>query len=260
MKQFAPLLERINQKLDLPQPAKSRILLEIAADLEDLYEYYRSQGLDENEARQRSEEKFDMTDDAVKELISIHQSLFKRLFDKLSQQAQSRWERILLFVSLLIITAMTANTIFMTKFFNYASHFVWLPVALTISGLAIALTKYYSIFIKKEHQIKTIRKGLPLLFFIGSSSLVFSIFGYCYEIYRAGEYSIFMHWFLMIIISPSAKNTGFDLFKLYEFMVRSSSLMLFGIFSFMLISIIWYGLTIKSIQIEKNELNQWLNQ
>ncbi len=38
---------------DLPQPAKSRILLEMAADLEDLYEVYREQGLGDEVAEAR---------------------------------------------------------------------------------------------------------------------------------------------------------------------------------------------------------------
>ncbi len=47
MNRFAPLLKSINARLDLPQPTKSRIILEIASDLEDMYQFYQSQGPDE---------------------------------------------------------------------------------------------------------------------------------------------------------------------------------------------------------------------
>ena len=58
MTRFAPLLKSINDRLDLPQPTKSRIILEIAADLEDLYQFYQNQGMNESEAAQKAEEKF----------------------------------------------------------------------------------------------------------------------------------------------------------------------------------------------------------
>ena len=35
MKRFTSLMQEIEAKIDLPQPVKSRILLEIASDLDD---------------------------------------------------------------------------------------------------------------------------------------------------------------------------------------------------------------------------------
>ena len=50
MSRFALLLTEIDERLNLHQPAKGRILLEIAADIHDLFDYYQSCGM--NEARQ----------------------------------------------------------------------------------------------------------------------------------------------------------------------------------------------------------------
>ena len=44
MKQFTPILKRINERLNLPQPTKSRIILEITCDLEDAYDFYLENG------------------------------------------------------------------------------------------------------------------------------------------------------------------------------------------------------------------------
>jgi len=60
MTQFTPILKRINERLDLPQPTKSRIILEIASDLEDTFRFYLQKGLDEQESFQKAEEKFDL--------------------------------------------------------------------------------------------------------------------------------------------------------------------------------------------------------
>ena len=54
MKQFTSLLKNLNSKIDLPQPKKSRMLLEIAADLNDMYNYYLAKGLTETEAVSRA--------------------------------------------------------------------------------------------------------------------------------------------------------------------------------------------------------------
>ena len=50
MSRFADTLRLINQRLSLPEPAKSRVLLEIAADLEGLFEHYSANGRDDQEA------------------------------------------------------------------------------------------------------------------------------------------------------------------------------------------------------------------
>ena len=73
MKKFTLFLKSINERLSLPQPLKSQILLEVAGDLEDVYEFYKNKGLNEQEAMQKAEEKLDLTDEALSELIRVHQ-------------------------------------------------------------------------------------------------------------------------------------------------------------------------------------------
>jgi len=40
MEKFNSILKSISEKIELPQPMKSRILLEISADLNDTYELF----------------------------------------------------------------------------------------------------------------------------------------------------------------------------------------------------------------------------
>ena len=74
MSRFAEVLTRISAGLDLPQATRSRILLEMAGDLEDLYQHHRSQGLDEAQATRRAEEAFVASDEALKHLAHIHEA------------------------------------------------------------------------------------------------------------------------------------------------------------------------------------------
>ena len=50
MTRFRDILLRTSDRLELPQPVKSRILLEISADLEDIYDECVSRGMSGEEA------------------------------------------------------------------------------------------------------------------------------------------------------------------------------------------------------------------
>ncbi len=70
MSQFAPLIREIGEQLCVPQPARSRILLEISADLEDLSAHYRSQGLSPQAAATRTRETLALSGEALERLVS----------------------------------------------------------------------------------------------------------------------------------------------------------------------------------------------
>ncbi len=145
MTQFTSLLNNINEKLDLPQPAKSRILLEIAADLEDVYDTYIARGFTELEAIKKTEEKFDFTDEALTNLIKIHETPFRRWLVRISGQAQTRWERIMMTLLLIIIASLSIQTIFNSPFFLKSSRFIWPILGLLFSALGVAIYKAYTI-------------------------------------------------------------------------------------------------------------------
>lgn len=54
MNRFGARLREIHERIDLPQPLKSRIILEIASDMNDTYEELRGRGLGEEEAARRA--------------------------------------------------------------------------------------------------------------------------------------------------------------------------------------------------------------
>ena len=75
MSRFHSVLSQTGERLHLPKATKSLILVEIAADLEDLFQHYLERGLSEEEAAAKAEEKVDMTDEALVELVQIHSHL-----------------------------------------------------------------------------------------------------------------------------------------------------------------------------------------
>jgi hypothetical protein len=185
MSRFASLIRRTGEKLDVPQPARARVLLELAADLEDLYGLYRERGLDDSAAVRKVEEKFDVSDDALSQLVKLHRSVFRRWADRFSEQAQTLWERLLLVVIVIFIAVSIGPAFVSSTFFRDASAFIWVVTAIALIAVAFALAKSYQLYIKKDHGVRRLRTGLPSLLMLGCASIFTGWFGFIAGMYHA---------------------------------------------------------------------------
>jgi len=240
MNRFALLLKSINEKLDLPQPRKSRILLEIAADLEDLFDVYRTKGFSEAEAMRKAEEKFVLNEEAIFELIQIHESVFRRFLDKLSEQAKTRWERALLIVILLFIVAFGAKQTLTVQFFLQASKFIWLVLGIALSAAILSLAKFYNIYLEKDHRITKLHTGLPAFLFLAGASLVIGAYGLFIELYLSA----------CKMIDHAEKTFFFTI----QWLVKSSSLIVFSLLVAIFAALIWFIFYNKVKKIERAEI------
>ena len=258
MKQFTPLLERINDRLNLPQPTKSRILLEISADLEDLYRFYIGQGLSDNEAKQKSEEKIDLTDEALAELVNIHQTFFRRLMDKIGEQAQTQWERIILVFVFLIIVTLGGQSVISTRFFKQASLFVFPVLGIFFTVFLLSLHKFYFLYIKKDHQLDKLRNGLNAILFLGIMNLSIGVFGYIKELYSAGIQGLFFVSYLGFLITSYGPEASNELMLITQWMMKSSSLVMLCILVAIFTAMVWFILLNKVSIIEQAEASYLL--
>lgn len=252
MNRFAPILTKINDQLTLPQPAKSRILLEIAGDLNDLYHHYLDQGLDEDTARQKTLEKFALTDAALSELVQIHQSLLRRLMDRLSEQAQTRWERLVLTLVLLVIALVGANVILSEQFFLQASQYTW-PILIIFFGIiVIALVKFYQLYLKKDHTIRRLQSGIPIIFILGCTNIFLGVYGYIIELYTIKSTAMYSGLFDVIVtLLPSGAN---EFFNAVAGLSKLSSMAMVCVFVTLLTALILFMLIIKVKKIEQAEV------
>jgi hypothetical protein len=163
MSRFAAYIRSTAERLAVPQPARSRILLEMAADMEDLFALFLERGLDEEEARRRAVESFDLSDESLAELVAVHRNPVQRLLDSLSAEALARWEYALLTVLVLLTVLTSARLISGRQIFSDAGIFTW-PVLLTgLAALAVAAAKFYQLHIKQDHEYRRAARGLNLL-------------------------------------------------------------------------------------------------
>ena len=226
MSRFAGVLKRISDGLDLPQPTRSRILLEMAGDLEDLYEHHRDQGLDEEEALQRAEEAFVASDEALKHLARIHETS-GGLTDRVTRQVGSWWEKILLLIWLVAVILVAGAVITKVHFFVIISPFVWPIVGLAVAALAFTSWKLHQLFLRKPPDPRSFRSGLGVLLFAAAASLALAVCGFFYH----------LRWYAMRAWEGGPEHL-FGMFSAWTLAV--SSLMIIGLLTAIFTALVWF--------------------
>lgn len=260
MKHFVDVVQIINNKLDLPQPIKSRIILEIFADLEDMYQLYVQKGFNPMEAAKKAKEKIDLSSDALEQLINIHQSYFRKFLFKFSEQAQTLWERIILVVLFLIVTIAIIHAISTTPFLTNASLFIYPLMTIFICAILIVIYKIYQLFIKKDHEIPKLRIGMQALLSFSGISLFIGIFGYFVELFYAGDYALLLETKMSFLITIFNPNFDTILFQITNWAIRSSEMMMMCFSVTIFSALAWFFLINKIINIEQSEIEYLLKQ
>ncbi len=251
MKKFAYILRDLSEKLELPQPVKSRILLEVSADIEDFYYIQLDDGCTEDEAITKVEEKFIFTDESLSNLKEIHKTFYDRIVNKFSEHARNRWERMLLILTLLFITAYSGKQMLTMEFLRNASKFIWPVYGFGLIIVTIGLMKVYSLYIKKDHSINKLRSGLPELLLCGGFSIITGITGYFVELYQAGYYGILLDIDLFFVIPVFSSDS--PLLVMVESMISTSAMIMASLTVGLLTGLIWYILTNKVLKVEQAE-------
>lgn len=180
---FAPVLRRLGDALEVPHPARSRILQEIAADLEGLYELYRSRGLSEDDAAARAESALALSPEMLHELVEIHTPAYRRLFGRFSERGRRRGERALLLM-LVACMVLGGGTVLATQdVFADPSPFLWPVLTVGIGAAALAITKAFQLFVKKDHHPARLRSGLGALLVCAPVLVVTGLAGAVADLY-----------------------------------------------------------------------------
>jgi hypothetical protein len=253
MTQFHSLLKKINAQLDLPQPEKARIMMEIASDIEDLYDIYISKNVTEAEAIRLVQEKFDMDEQALHELISIHDSVFRKWMDRLSSQAQTRLEKIMLISVCMMVIVFGSQAVFQNPFFIQSSPFSRPIMVLCCCGLVQSAAIAYRLFIRKNHKRETLRSGLRPLFIMTCTAPLMGILGYFIELYQFGPYGVILGSKLLFVFKTNNAEFSRLLYLMTEWMLKSASMMMMCLFVTLVLATFLYILNNKVIAVEQAE-------
>ncbi|MCW8985379.1 MAG: hypothetical protein OQK55_08550 [Thermoanaerobaculales bacterium] len=180
MSRFNVFLHQTGERLALPRATRSLILVEIASDLEDLFQHYLQHGLSEKEAAAKAEEKVDMSDEALTELVRIHSDA-RGWSDRVARRVQPFWERIALALIVLFFIASTTLDHGMRPF-AHLTGFIW-----PIIGILLALVVSFIVQMTRfsDHQSpRRLRDSLATPLFLGAASVVVGFAGAGIELYR----------------------------------------------------------------------------
>lgn len=180
MSRFNVFLHRTGERLALPRTTRSLILVEIASDLEDLFQHYLQEGLSEVEAAAKAEEKVDMSDEALAELVRIH-SEARGWTDRIARRVQPFWERIALALIVLFFVAapmLEADA----RPFAPVNNFIWPIGAIFLALLASFIVQM--ILFSDRPSPRRLRDGLATPLFLGAASLLVGFAGTAIELYR----------------------------------------------------------------------------
>jgi hypothetical protein len=239
MSRFTGLLRRTSSRLDLPPAARSRVLLEMAADLEDTFEAYRSRGLDEEEAMRRVEERFDASDEALTELTRLHRSALLDRTAPLADQASTLGEKLMLVGVLLIVALLTGTLLLAPTFFQRSTPFLWSGAVIGIAALVLFLVKARRLFLGPLPAPRALRHRLPTLLFLACAACFNGVFGFFVTLFVS----------LMRIAADFERAAPHTV----DWLLRSTTTMILSLLAAILAALLWFVLISKIRRIELRE-------
>lgn len=228
MSRFAPILREVDAKLDLPQPTKSRIILEMAADLDDLFDAYVAGGADEEDAERRVAERFTVTDEMISELAAVHESAARLFLRGLSDRVRSRGERAAFAGLLLFLLVFAGREAASAEFFAGASVFLWPILGLSAVSAALAGAKAYRLWVREDHEPHRLMSGLGVILALGAAELVIGFYGAAAESYLA--------------VGRVLRDGPNALLYVVESLLRVCPMLMASLFTAMLAGILWHVL------------------
>lgn len=186
MSRFSQHLRHLAARLPIAEPARSRVLLEVASDMEDLFRHLVGEGMREEAAAIAVAERFELSESALHELSRIHSSPISRSLEGLSGQASSTWERVILgLVALFLIPGSAGGLFLQPTLYGDASPLAFALMAILALGLGLGLWKAIALFRPLRAGAPVPRRGLRTLPGLSLLLLSLGFAGVWVELYRS---------------------------------------------------------------------------
>jgi len=239
MKKYAAVLRNIDKVLDIPQPSRSRVILEISADMQDLYEHYIGQGLGDEQAWRRTVEEFDLSAEEIAAIAQVHDSQLKRILDRFSARTRGILERTALAATMIPVVLVGYQLALSGGMFKDSGIWMWPLLTGAIAALALGVSKWYGLFVVKEHNIRAVRKRLNFVLYIALGQLVTGFVGMYVDLFQT--------WV------TSSVDKAMTVTYLAHWLQRSSALLSTAMIAALASGLIWVVNSGKAVSIEQFE-------
>jgi hypothetical protein len=239
MNRITEKLRDTYDRLDLPQPARSRILLEIAGDLEGLKAHFLKEGHGEHEAEQRALDMCDLSEESIRQLVKVHAGGYRRFLERFSAQAQDRWEGGMLVAVLAAIALIAGRAIVSTRLIEHAGNLVWPILGLTFLAVILLLPKYYAVFLRQDHRVLRLRSCLVLVPGIAGACLLMGFLGFWLGLYALAR--------------RASQDFEETLPFVIHWLMTGSAMLMLCLLSVIVILVLWFILSKRIARIEEAE-------
>jgi hypothetical protein len=234
-------LRRISSELKLPEPVKARILLEMAADLEALYEHYCARGLAEEEAARLTEEKLLASPEALQHLIVVHTTGYQRWLGRAAERLRWGLDLLLFLLGVGPVVVIATWVVAAQVEAMLADPFVWPLLAAVAAVTVLAVWKALQLFRGRVTPTAELHRGLALLLFLGVVAPAFA----------AAAFLIRLHGVSMQVVSGRAAPEA--MLAAMEPLVHSATLLGMGLLLGIGAGLVWFVLVNRIAAIEQAE-------
>lgn len=158
MERFVAALRRVSGELDLPRRARTELLLEMAADLEAVYEHHRARGAAEGEAVRRAEEAVLGSSEVIRRLGRLHARPWLGWAEELAERLSGGLDLVLFAVGVLPILVLAGGVSVLAL---AADPSAWALSILLIGSLMTALVATEALRLLRDRPPR--RANLPSL-------------------------------------------------------------------------------------------------
>lgn len=163
MSRFEKALLEVDSRLTVSEPSRSRILLEIASDMEGLFQVYQGRGMGDLEAEASTLDHFDLSEEALADLVRVHDTTLERSLDEISGPVRGSWARLLMVGLALFVVVGSSAFLFNPDVYQTASKVVFAIMPLLVWGLWVAGRQASTLMKAKGTWSPRLRGGLGRL-------------------------------------------------------------------------------------------------
>lgn len=244
MSDFSAQLRDIAARLPVQEPARSRILLEISTDMEDLFGHLLATGTPKTEALRSVVDQFELSDQALLELAQVHSSPMACSLEGLSGQARSTWERVVLGLVALFVIVGLGGLLLRTGVFLDASPIAYVLAGIILVGLGMGAWTAKNLFRTRGAGGPIPRRGLKALPGFALILLVLGMAGVWLELYRSA---------LVIRSDP-----GMAMVHLVRWLHLTSATLVVALSGSLLTALLWFFLENRAAHLEERAAAQIL--
>ena len=126
--------------------------------------------------------RFELSDEALGDLVTVHTSRLRRFLDGLSEQGRGRAEQVAIGLLVLFVVATSGRQVAGSAFLASASVLSWPALFLVLAAIVVGARKAWLLWLAQDHDVRRLQEGLAPILVLGGINAAIGFFGFWVEI------------------------------------------------------------------------------